>query len=112
MTGSGGLCPNCQRPLTSRECAAPEHREARGFPAEEPGLIALPTGTAECSTCLKVWPIADFWDNRAALCRKTCHRCRWRKKHQGRRTLNAKAKSRAERASADDFWAEQAAAHP
>lgn len=95
-------CPNCGRDLTARECAAPEHRAARGF--------TLETETKPfhrwCPKCETWKPTEKFWghgtnSHKGHLYRK-CGTCRFQAKV--RRNLSKRGERRAEQAATDAFW--------
>ena len=101
------ICPNCRRPLDSRECADLTHREARQASPPPPAAMR------ECAdlrhTGPRLQPIEKFWARGSRVLRKSCSSCRWKRRVQ-RRARGRGASVRAQW-EADQFWNEQAASH-
>lgn len=107
-------CTNCRRPMSSRECADPAHREARGAkPA------ARYTGeTRECVDPIhqgpRDVPIRQFWQKATNVkafptqgrLLKTCSKCRHRRRV--RRNVTRRGAALHRQHNTDQFWNQQA----
>lgn len=106
MTGPADSCPNCRRPLTSRACADPDHRAARGEAPPGPATRECPNPDHRGPRAL---PVSAFWSRHDRVLRKSCNACRRRARIQ--RNLPKRGAAARQRAATDHFWNEQAASH-